>query len=912
MSDLLLTAFGLIGSRTLTEEVLAEVMGTLALLPQARGVNLETVKKQLESTVGISMTAGTGLTDGDNQPWVEDVKASTKWTYWDSYTKHLRSDNFPAPVIRTLDEDTDNILTECGNPASPDGWRIQGLVMGDVQSGKTASYCGLISKAGDAGYRFIVLLTGMIEDLRSQSQERLDEGFVGADSRELLSGNTGAPRFGAGRFRNKTPNVLTSVTSDFLTGNRKALKGIPLENINEPVLLVMKKNKFALESLVSYLDSQTPKGSDRLGIPLLLVDDEADNASVNSRKDDDPATINRLIRKLLEKFTKASYVAYTATPFANVFINPDGQDLFPKNFVYSLNAPTSYIGASSIFLDGGEHDNQLVDIDDAAEIFPEKHRKTLEVETIPRSLTDAIGVFLLSCAIRDLRDEPLRHRSMLVNVTRFTDVQRKVADLVKNYLYDVVDVVKQYMADDDLWQRHKELKRLHELFLEHYGDSGSEWDEVRHRLYDATASIKVLTINQKTGQDERLNYRAYKGSEKGRRVIAIGGQTLSRGLTLEGLCVSYFYRNSKAYDTLLQMGRWFGYRPRYADLCRIWMTVEAQDWFTHIADVVRELRDDVKRMHVNRWKPSQFGIRVKSHPGALLVTAANKMRNSSEVDIDVSFSLRATATPILPKTTEANTANAKAVSAFLGALGRPERIGGKDTDSGRYLWQGVPAEKVADFLDSMDIPPLNSTFLADLRTGEKPLISFIRSNGVAQLRNWDVCIPQGEGDPAEEVTFLGSDGKPTTVHKRHRQFEKPSLTSTLYLKVNKQRVGEIADEKVGLSKEEIEEAERRWRADSEERQGKRVPDDAYRVLRQKPLLTIHAIEPVNPKKKDGDTTESRVLSVDKIEPKLLIAVSLSFPGFEETSATSVPYRLNKVYLQQIGLLDDEDDDDDQN
>ena len=913
MSDLLLTAFGLIGNRTLTEEVLAEVMGTLALLPQARDVNLETIKKQLESTVGISMTAGTGLTDGDNQPWVEDVKASTKWTYWDSYTKHLRSDNFPAPVIRTLDEDTDNILTECGNPATPDGWRIQGLVMGDVQSGKTASYCGLISKAGDAGYRFIVLLTGMIEDLRSQSQERLDEGFVGADSRELLSGNTGAPRFGAGRFRNKTPNVLTSVTSDFLTGNRKALRGIPLENINEPVLLVMKKNKFALDSLVSYLDSQTPKGSDRLGIPLLLVDDEADNASVNSRKDDDPATINRLIRKLLEKFSRASYVAYTATPFANVFINPDGQDLFPRNFVYSLNAPTSYIGASSIFLDGGEHDKQLVDIDDAADFFPEKHKKTLEVEALPGSLTDAIGVFLLSCALRDLRDEPLRHRSMLVNVTRFTDVQRKVADLVKNYLYDVVNIVKQYLADEDLWQRHKELKRLHELFLEHYGESGAEWNEVRHRLYDATASVKVLTINQKTGQDERLNYRAYKGSEKGRRVIAIGGQTLSRGLTLEGLCVSYFYRNSKAYDTLLQMGRWFGYRPRYADLCRIWMTVEAQDWFAHIAEVVRELRDDVKRMHVNRWKPSQFGIRVKSHPGALLVTAANKMRNSSEVEIDLSFSLRYTETAILPKEAEVNDENVTAVSAVLGVLGRPERFGGNDSEGGRYLWKGVPASRVADLLDAMDIPPLNSTFLADQRTGEKPLVSFVRSNTVSALNEWDVCVPQGKGAEAEGLHFDGPDGRPARVKKRHRRFERPSVASAPYLKVNKQRVGEIADEKAGLTKDEIERAERIWLEDPENRQGKRVPGDAYRRIRTKPLLTIHAIEPVNPNDvSDNGKRNSRILPVDEIEPKVLIAVTLSFPEFEETTATSVPYRLNKVYLQQIGLLDDEDDDDDQN
>ena len=903
MSDPFMIAVGIIGNRDLTDEVLTEVMAALAAMPQTRNADLDAIKKQLETSIGVSMTPGEGLTDGENQPWVEDIKASTKWHYWDSYTKQLRSDNFAAQVVRTLDEDTDNILTECGNPSKPVGWRIQGLVMGDVQSGKTASYCGLISKAADAGYRFIVLLTGTIEDLRSQSQERLDEGFVGADSRKLLIGETGGPRFGAGRFRSQIPNVLTSIDSDFLTGNRTALKGIPLENIKEPVLLVMKKNKTALENLIVYLNSQRPKGAEQLPIPLLLVDDEADNASVNARNDDDPATINRLIRQIVDKFQQASYVAYTATPFANVFINPDGTDLFPKNFVYSLNAPSSYIGASSIFLDGGDHARQLVDIEDAVAIFPEKHKKTLEVRELPQSLEDAIGVFLISCAIRDLREEPLKHRSMLVNVTRFTDVQKRLADVVKNRLYLLVEDIKQYLADDDLWTRHPSLVRLHKLFSEEYSDCKIEWKKIRKKLYDSTASIKVLTINQRTGQDERLNFRAYKNAEKGRRVIAIGGQTLSRGLTLEGLCVSYFYRNSTAYDTLLQMGRWFGYRPKYADLCRIWMTSEAQDWFAHIAEVVVELRDDIKRMHVNRWPPSQFGIRVKSHPGALLVTAANKMRNSSEVDVDLSFSQRATATPFLPRTETANAANANLTTAFLSSLGRASLIG-----TSRHLWREVPASKVADFLQALDISPMNSAFIPDLRTGEKPLIKFIRSNQVEALQHWDVCIPQGIGDEASGIEFHVADAALVHVRKRQRQFEKPTSSAAPYLKVNKQRVGEVADEVVGLTKDQVALADSEWRRGAKDREGKSVPGSAYLAVRERPLLTIHPIEPTHAKKDSRGA--DRIMDLAQIEPKLLIAVSLSFPAFEEKKENSVPYRLNKVYLQKVGLLEDEDADED--
>lgn len=905
MSDPLMIAVGIIGDRELTDDVLAEVMATLAMLPTTRNADLDAVRRQIEGTIGVRMVPGEGLSDGERQPWVEDIKASTEWHYWDSYTKQLRFDGFASSVVRTLDEDTDNILTECGNPQDESGWRVQGLVMGAVQSGKTANYCGLVSKAADTGYKVIVLLTGMIEDLRGQTQARLDEGFVGRDSRELLKGESGNVRIGSGRFRTHVPNVLTSIDSDFLTANRSALRSIPLENITQPVLLVMKKNKTALENLISFLGSQLPKGASQLNLPLLLIDDEADNASVNVRKDENPATINRLIRELVAKFRRATYVAYTATPFANVFINPDPDrgDLFPGNFVYSLNAPTNYLGADSIFSDNGDHQDQLVDIDDAEDVFPTKHDRTLVVDGVPQSLEDAIGVFLLSCAIRDLRGEKLKHRSMLINVTRFTDVHRQISEVVKNHLYDLVEEVKQYLSDDDLWQRHASLVRLRELFAEHYSDCGSPWDDVRHKLYDSIASVKVLTINQRTDRAERLNYQQYGNSERGRRVIAIGGLTLSRGLTLEGLCVSYFYRNSKAYDTLLQMGRWFGYRSGYADLCRIWMAPEAQDWFSHIAEVVAELRSDFQRMHANHQPPSKFGIRVRSHPGALLVTAQNKMRSAEEVEISLSFSRAGIETPFLPRSAEANNRRAGVTSKFLQGLGAAGKSGN------RFIWSGVSAEKIADFLTQLEISPVNSEFIQDLRTGQTPLISFIRNNDVTSLREWDVCVAPGDGSAAEGIRFVGPDGPAPTIRKRKRQFEKPSSRSADDLKVNKQRVGEIADEKVGLSTDQIQKAEEEWERADPARVGKRAPGSAYRGMRKHPLLTIHPLEPTDAK---TEKSRRRILDPEFIEPKLLVAVSLSFPGFAETSATSVPYRLNRVYMQRLGLLEEEDDDEDQN
>lgn len=910
-SDPFLIAVGIIGTRELTDELLNEVMGMLPrITPDLDAATLDNIRKKLEATIGISMVTGQGLHGGEQEPWLEEVKATIKWNYWNAYSNELKSSGFGREVIRVLDEDTDNILNECGNPGADFGWRVQGLVMGDVQSGKTASYCGLINKAADAGYKFVVLLTGMIEELRAQSQERMDSGFVGRDSRTIFDGGRENNPIGSGRFRAVVPNVLTSMDFDFLTANKKVLGGIPLENISEPVLLVMKKNKSPLQNLISFLDSQMSKGNHQLALPLLLIDDEADNASVNAKKDEDPATINRLIREILKRFGKATYVGYTATPFANVFISPDesqdlGADLFPHNFVYSLNTPNNYIGAAGIFSESGSHQYQVQDITDADSVFPYKHKKDLIFPSLPRSLCEAVETFLLSCAIRDLRKEPLRHRSMLVNVTRFTDVQGRLSNLIKDYLYALTEEIKQYLADDDLWRRHTRLSILHDTWQMHYSACEVSWDKVRKALYDSIASIKVLTINQKSEAADRLNYGVYKKSEKGRRVIAVGGLTLSRGLTLEGLCVSYFFRNSKAYDTLLQMGRWFGYRPGYEDVCRIWMDPDVQEWFSHVANVVGELRLDIRRMHANRQPPSRFGMRVRSHPDALIVTAMNKMRNAQEVEVDISYSECGAETPFLPKSTEVSRKNLTSVNQFLAGLPPAEMLKNK------CFWRNVSATQIAGFLRGLEISSMNVPFMTDMTGRDRPIISFIGGNELEKLAKWDICLPQGDGDDVPEFSVFDQDGNHRSIKPRQRQFEKVPAGAD-YLKLNRQRVGEIADETVDFSDKDIEEAKKEWeeerRRDPEK--GKTVPGSLYRRYRQRPLLTIHLIEPRDPK--DDSKHKDRMMQAADIESRVLVAVGLSFPKFEDgEKAARVPYRLNKVALRSMGLINDQEDDDDE-
>ncbi len=904
-----LIAAGIINDRQLTDELLATVLTQIReICAGISGAEVDELRRDLEANRGISMSVGTGIRAERQVPWLDDAKPRIEWTYWNAYKTELAGQTLSGNVRRVLDQDTDNILDECGNPQNSAEWRVQGLVMGDVQSGKTANYCGLINKAADAGYKVIVLLTGMIEELRRQTQERLDEGFVGRNSNDLIERKWNGGPIGVGRYRKRRPNVLTSQDQDFLLRNVQVLAGIPIVNINEPVLLVMKKNTAPLTNLLGYLDGQTRHGEQPLDIPLLVIDDESDNASVNTRPDTNPAAINSLIRALLGRFRRATYVGYTATPFANVFINPDVDDLFPSDFVYSLNTPTNYIGVTGIFSEDGSYRYQLVDIDDAEPVFPFKHNKELQVAELPPSLIEALETFLLSCAIRDERGEKLKHRSMLVNVSRFTRVQDRLARRLDAELYDLVEEIKQYLAvPDDSWSGHPRLASLESTWRKHFAGAGVSWDTLRRRLHASVASVKVLTINQETEAEQKLNYRKYEDTESGRRVIAVGGLTLSRGLTLLGLSVSYFYRNSKAYDTLLQMGRWFGYRPGYEDLCRVWMPDSVQDWFEHIGGVVTELRADIRRMHANRQPPRKFGMRVRSHPDLLLITARNKMRNGDEVDVVVSYSGHAMETPFLPSDPRVNEANIAALGRFATSLGKATAVGS------RMVWREVGARAIAQFLGDLGISAENSAFMPDM-DGDVPLVSFIAGMAGGKLDKWDVCIPQGEGAKVANLEIRTMDGESVGPMSRRRQLERVPAGSP-YFKLNRQRVGDITDERLDLSQDDIERARDEWAVLVEESRtkgdkplGRTVPGHMYRRFRSRPLLTISLIEPADP---DGETESSRrMLSKAEVGVPAFVGISLSFPFFDDEEANVVTYRLNRVALRQIGALADEEDTDD--
>ena len=716
-------------------------------------------RRMLHASFEIRMDRGqTIVGEDEHEPWLASRKAEIDPFYWSRYREFLTRGGWSPGVVSTLDQSLNEILDLLGNPAEARPWRRRGLVVGDVQSGKTATYAGLINKASDAGYRMVILLTGTLENVRRQTQERLDAAFVGFDSRDYLAtGQLQRKRHvGVGLINGQRDGVVfTSRDKDFRKNTATALN-IALDSVRDPVLVVSKKNKAVLERLAGWLRARNADRQGRIDLPLLLIDDEADNASINTKsRPAETTAINRAIRDLLTLFTRSSYVGFTATPFANIFIDPDttdemiADDLFPRDFIHLLEPPTNYVGMNQIFpaidpeemaLEESSQLDAILEIDDERDWLPADHRGEARPGPLSASLKEALRWFLLTCSIRDLRaarGDPYRgggiHRSMLVNVSRFTAIQDAVAEDLKIELERIQLSVRHHgaKASRDAELSSGDIRDLRQTFDRLAGDCGFGWEDVLGAMHEAIAPVSVQPINQRTGS-AALDFGAIK-SAPGVRVIAVGGNSLSRGITLEGLTVSYFLRNSKAYDTLLQMGRWFGYRDGYNDLCRLWVTPEAEGWYRHITLATSELKRDFRRMRQQRATPREFGLRVRTHPDTLIITARNKMTTGVNIVAavqDISFDGRGIETARVHRRRAFNEDNLNRVGRFLThlteAIAEPELV----RNDGAYLWQGVPAAVVADLVEDFLVHPLNHDFQGD------SIAAFLRETASEATHPW--------------------------------------------------------------------------------------------------------------------------------------------------------------------------------
>ncbi len=801
------------------EEIWAKA-STLAPIIGYSG-DLQNVVATAESEIPSHMSAGISLVNVEadhDQDWIH--KREFDSIYADAYGEHLKREAWKPSVVNTLlENDGSKILGLLQDPKSEGTWSRRGLVIGHVQSGKTANYVGVIAKAADAGYKFIIVIAGIHNNLRKQTQQRIDEGFVGRSSDPRNRGNIGVG------FNKDYPHpvTLTSVNSDF---NKKTgeQSGHELNDFKKPVIIVIKKNVKTLEGLYSWLHELNTKGHDRIAdVPLLVIDDEADNASINTNKPDiDPTKTNAWIRKILRLFAKSCYVGYTATPFANIFIDPDSfagdvyEELFPKDFIYSMDAPTTYFGPEKVFINEDISDKILVEITDGEEYIPLSHKKDTEFHELPPSLYGAIDTFIVARAIRNLRKQERKHCSMLINVSRFVSIQRDVEAFVNLRLDKIREAVKaNYLMPDKSSELNEYMANIKAVFENEYANCEFAWPEVKRILWSVFDNLKVYLINGKS--DDVLDYGKYQRDGNGLTAIAIGGLSLSRGLTIEGLTVSYMYRNTKMYDTLMQMARWFGYRPGYEDLCRVFLSEDSISWYKHIAEATEELRQQIRNMRIANLSPREFGLYVTSHPDSLLITAANKMRSAEKITISQNFTGKLIESFLLDPDKETCETNEILITEFW-----RDKFGGEisQTEKGWYV-RDVDTMRIIEFLTRF-----KSHY--DASNQKKAATDYLRAIYDDFPKGDVILISKGPSEPGE--FRLGP------------QLRTAAEATTARWQISGYRVASRGDEKLGLTPVQIDEANK---IANEANSTKTViPSDYhYRLVRNKPLLMIHILQP---------------------------------------------------------------------
>ncbi|WP_417238766.1 Z1 domain-containing protein [Bizionia sp.] len=693
----------------------------------------DTAIKEYLSVYPIDPGISHSLTKKGFKTWLnQEREMDITWDYSNRYFEHLLKSGRSKKVVEETEESSYSILSKMADPKSSVAIYNKGLVVGAVQSGKTGNFNAVINRAIDSGYEIVIVLAGIMEDLRSQTQQRIEKDIIGEG--KIDSGEpTGAKgvgkirRFGV-RGDDKVIQVksLTSESKDF----SKAVKELD-HTLNDKYVLVCKKNVSVLKNLIIWLHNSLEEGKEKHNIPLLIIDDEADNASLNNmgaKGRNYASKTNGHIRAILELFHVKSYLGYTATPFANVLQDrneyPENDweikykfkgeevekqlkrvnNIFPDDFIELLEPPSNYVGAKQIFetitpIDNQTDDNEKIPlvvpaVNDYIENFPSRLFKNSDGETIgvenirsrdewdqrygyqgylnfatytdyrretwaskkddrypkelPESLKTAIKCFIVVLAVREARIPTMinselfqPHNTMLVHISRFTLWQNTTKILIEEYVNEIISKINNdkpssatsiYAELKKLWYGNYGFAHIVEnikIYLPKGYDDGFMspivFDSLIPVFIEAVKGLEVKAINSFT--KDSLEYP--RNSPK--KIIAIGGNRLSRGFTLEGLTINYFIRVTNYSDALLQMGRWFGYRPGYLDCCKIFTTQDSLDKFNSTTKCIEELETEFIKMEEQGKTPENFVLRVKKHPGTLQITRPSILKNTKEV-----------------------------------------------------------------------------------------------------------------------------------------------------------------------------------------------------------------------------------------------------------------------------------------
>lgn len=672
------------------------------------------------------------VSDEKIEPWIDDVRSSIDWNFWGAYEKFLTKQDFPRESIRSVSKDVDLILDKSGNPnEESDAWERRGLVMGNVQSGKTLNFIGLMNKAVDVGYKVIILIGSTNNNsLRTQTQIRVDEGFTGFDTSEFFTGQRRKDNeVGKERGSEKKVIPMTTRDDDFNSNFARGQMADISSYSKDVVLFVTKKNTHSLNKIHNWIIKDRKNKTDgnvELPFPLLLIDDEADWGSVNTKKEEeDPAGINKGIRKILNLFSKSTYISFSATPFANMLINHEaedleiGKDLYPKDFIIKLSQSSNYVGQDYYFpaIDndiGEELDCIKIIPSSAAKVLIERnkdHKNTRDpnasdrkyISELPDRLSEAIRCFVINNAIRASRGDRNEHNTMLVNVTPYTLLINDIADLIIPHLEDVRDMFANSfrMKSND----SNIISLFRETFETHYKDSEVHFDDLLEGMHDSLQKIKVVARHGGHGSkeakaDNSLDYEKYKN--KGLSVIAVGGYILSRGLTLEGLNVSYFVRTTTTADTITQMCRWYGYRDGYKDLCKLFIDKDSREYLVRITNTINSVYNQLEDMSKKNLTPLEFGMKLLQDPDArYLITSKSKMRHAKKHIFKVDFWKKTMYQYAYKHNEKINNKNIEVTDNFIATLVKKKLI--KNPQLSYKLFENVDYDEILNFIKDTDL-----------------------------------------------------------------------------------------------------------------------------------------------------------------------------------------------------------------
>lgn len=852
---------------------------------------------------------GTVLGNPDVKRWLDNAKTEITWTYWRAFRDYLASDQGRAEkIIEENERIIDNILDYSGDPRIEGSWSRKGLVMGNVQSGKTQNYLGLINKAMDAGYRIIILLGGHMNDLRKQTQERVDEGVIGRESAHIVKVNLGIQnRIGVGKYRSEDVATVTSTIGDFNRNTANNL-GIALNSLSDPIIFTVKKNTSILKNLYEWIKTKhmlDVEDGKKLDLPLLFIDDEADFASVNTKahKDDITAT-NKYIRQIIGLFNRSTYVAYTATPFANIFINPEttdemyGDDLFPSDFMIRVPVPDNYLGQNFYFENQDyEEINPVVIIDDNEDMIPVKHNTMTSVGPLSASMKDSIRAFIISCSLRDSRGHENEHKTMMINITHLNALQGQLTPMIEDYLKALKNSIDNIINDSiDNVLANSTISSFHETFRSKFNVDES-FEDVLKTIRKAIHKIKVYGIN--TQSQQVLDYSIYPD---GLSAIVIGGHKLSRGLTLEGLSVSYFARNSKAYDTLMQMCRWFGYRPNYGDLCKVYLPIESNEWYTFIAEAINELYEELEIMNLQQKTPMEFGLKVRDHQGSLIVTARTKMETAENSIVTIDMWGQRQRRHRFFNNNDINKSNLELTERFYKKISTNKDVE-VNKDNGSLLIEDVSHEEIIEYIEEIKLQEDDLGDLAlinQIKTMQKNNLSNFKvlvksiENSNKKLK-WAEIIPDQEKKMLKNYKFCGHK---INLQKRSYKSNGPLLFFP------SAEAGSGTDEKVFISKDSIQSIIEK-KANAQNFQFIRSPERDFPAM----IIYMFSLAVIEPYSSQYWTEDN--LSVEIPFDLPTVGLSVSFPILENdqnlsaeemralNKASKISYQTGAIWRQQL-------------